>query len=459
VSLAGKLVKYASGPVWSLYDRQADFYPRLARLGTYGRLDRSAYRRRQRATLASLLSHAFRHCPLHAERAAAAGVGAEDIERGADPAEVLRALPLLTREQVREGRDALVARNIDRRELLTFSTGGSTGVPLTFYRDRHSLVKKRVQEIFFDRWMGWDVGERIALFVSPRHTGKGIRGFKARVRNATSTRTLAFDPYRINEPYMEEFLRLLRRHPPRLIKCFPNSLYCFAEFLAARGIDDIRPAAVSCTGETLHPYQKQLFEQVFRCPIFEKYGTIDCGVVASECREHDGMHVFMDGAFVELLDHDGRPAAPGQPGQVVITDLYNRGMPLLRYVIGDLARASDRSCPCGSELELIEGILGRDRDIIWTAAREPRPGYLFVEVFHKNDIPGQFQVVQERIGAVTLRIAPHAGYGERHTALLEDRFRELLGTGTDIAIEFVDEIPRAQSGKYLYISSSVRLRG
>ena len=104
---------------------------------------------------------------------------------------------------------------------------------------------------------------------------------------------------------MEDFYFKLKKFIPDIIKCFPNSLTIFANYLKQKGYCGIYPKAVSCTGENLYDEQKKLFKEVFQCPVFEKFGCFESGVVFCECSEHNGLHTFTEGTYVEYLT-DGK---------------------------------------------------------------------------------------------------------------------------------------------------------
>jgi phenylacetate-CoA ligase len=435
-----------------LKDGKIELYRYLYDLRNYNSLSSKELLLRQEKNLFLLLKHAGKNSPFYAALFRKHGI---KPVAGQNPYEMISKLPIQTKAILNENRSAIMASNIPKKHLMQDSTGGSTGTPLIFYRDKHCILKRRAQELFFDKWMDCRIGDKVALFVAARHHPKGLKGLKSRIRNATGGRLLAFDPYRIDEEYLKKFYTDLRRFSPDIIKCFPNSLYPFARYLKENGLDDIHPRAVSCTGETLHHYQRELFQEVFGCTVFEKYGTFEVGVAACECAQHNGLHMFTDGVYIEFVNQQGNQAEVGEMAQLVITDLYNYGFPLIRYQIGDVGAFNNEICPCGSKLPLMSNLFGRDRDILVDDKGNPKPGYLFVEVFNKNHIPGKFQVIQETPDHVVIKAVKAKGYDHFHEQLILKSFSKLLGNGIGLEVEYVEDIPREPSGKYKWVHSKI----
>jgi len=365
-------------------------------------------------------------------------------------------IPLLTKDIVRRNFESLMARNLARSHVTEASTGGSTGVPMRFLRDRRSLFLRRGQELYFDRWMGYRIGTKVAYFVSGSHYDGRISQLKARVRNATCERMLSFDPHDITDEYLEKFLDAYLAFRPAMIKCFPNALTPFAGFVARARVNLPPVQAISCTGENLYAQQRGKFEHIFGGEVFEKVGTRESGVFACECKEHRGLHVFTEGIYLELLKENGEPAGPGEMGRVVITDLFNMAMPLIRYEIGDMAVAGNGTrCPCGSKLPLIDKLLGRDRDIVVDSYGNPKPGYLFVEAIKNMNLSAQIQVVQENPRLLVVRIAKQ-GMNENNPDALRDDFQKIVGPHVEIRFEYPNTIDRDPSGKFRYVISKVK---
>src|SRR5207249_8098782 len=120
-----------------------------------------------------------------------------------------------------------------------------------------------------------------------------------------------------------------------------------------------RPKGIITTAMVLHSWQRRTIEEVFGCPVTNRYGCEEVSLIACECERHHGLHVNADGVFVEIMRADDtgaltHPTRPGEPGAVVVTDLTNRAMPIIRYQVGDVAVLSDRVCTCGRGLPLLE---------------------------------------------------------------------------------------------------------
>ena len=404
---------------------------------------------RQFRRLRSILCHAYEATPYY--RDVFDSVGFLPYEFG-EPA-MLSKIPLLTKQTVRANLDKMIATNIKRESLVKASTGGSTGVPMSFFRDKECIYQRTGQELYFDDWMGYGVGEKMALFVAGSHfDGVGDR-WKAIIRNATCERMIRFDPYHITDQYMLEFAQRYGAFRPKVIKSFPNALATFAEFVGRNSIELPKVNAIACTGENLYPQQRQLFEKTFGGEVFERYGTKECGVIASECRYHKGMHIFTEGVYVEVLDVDGRPVPPGEIGRIVVTDLFNRGVPLIRYEIGDMGVVSDRrSCDCGCPLPLLKEVLGRDRDVLYDSFGNPRPGYLFVEAINELNLNAQFQIVQTDEKTLKVKVVKQRA-GELDIDGLRRKYHAIMGDGIRIEMEFTEKIERDPSGKYRYVIS------
>jgi phenylacetate-CoA ligase len=225
-------------------------------------------------------------------------------------------------------------------------------------------------------------------------------------------------------------------------------VYLFAEFVRRQGHGPIRPKGVITSAMILHDWQRRVIEEVFACKVTNRYGCEEVSLIACECERHEGLHVNSDGVFVELV-RDGRPVGPGEPGSVVVTDLTNRAMPMIRYQVGDVASWAGRACSCGRGLPLLERIEGREADYVTTAGGELVSGISLTENFAML-VPGiaQLQIVQEEVDHFTFRIVRGDEFGPESLARISDLVAERFGPETRYECEYVEAIPQEPSGNY-----------
>ena len=167
----------------------------------------------------------------------------------------------------------------------------------------------------------------------------------------------------LTEERMLEFHQELHRYRPRIIQAYARAVVMFARFLQAAGLTAHQPHSIVTSAEILEKEDRDLLEQVFSCPVYNRYGCREVSVLASECSAHSGLHVMAEGLYLEIETPNG-PAAPGEMGAVLVTDLLNGAMPLIRYRIGDMAAWADGPCPCGRGLPRLERVAGRVTDFL-----------------------------------------------------------------------------------------------
>ena len=148
---------------------------------------------------------------------------------------------------------------------------------------------------------------------------------------------------------------------------YPSALHTVAEYALQSG-DSLPPArGVFTSAERLTEHVRHALETAWQCRVFDRYGAVEGCASASQC-EFGRYHVSPEVGIIEILDAEGRDAAPGVEGEVVCTGLQNLLQPLIRYRLGDVARWSrQQDCPCGRMMPILEGIDGRLEDSCYTA--------------------------------------------------------------------------------------------
>ena len=384
--------------------------------------------------------HAYATVPYYRAAWDKAGVHPGDVKTLAD----LEAFPILTKADIRRHERALVSSEFDIDTLRVKRTSGSTGVPLTIYIDEPAVQWKTACTIRSDEWSGWRLGQRVAkVWGNPEYRHFGLKG---RLRNFFFDRAVYLDTLDLNDARLAEFARAIRRHRPGLIFGHAHSLYLLSCYLKKHRIIGVRPNGIISTAMLLHDWQRVVIEHVFGCKVTNRYGCEEVSLIASECEEHNGLHINADSIYTEVTSE----------GKLLISDFINRAMPLIRYEVGDVVVPSNRICKCGRGLPLIERVEGREADYVVTPAGNLISGISLTENFAMH-IPGtaQVQIVQESITQIRIRLVVDDNFGDASRRKIAELVRDTFGDGVTHDVELVDAIPQEASGKYRFCISKV----
>ena len=449
MDLLAPIVRSAIAPLWAAWERSP--YLRHYRRLRQTEFDSAAtIRERQWRQLTELIKHTYESTEFGRKRFDDAGIRPADIQQ---PADLLK-IPVLTKHDLRDRLEEMFAQGFVREQLWLKKTSGSTGTSVKVYADEPAMQFKRACTLRSDEWTGWRLGDRKAMvWGNPEYLKRGWRGY---LRNRLLEREIYLDTLKMTETDMRAFLQQLRKTPPVLIFGHAHSLHLFAQFVESQGTAGFQPRGVLSSAMVLHQWEREKIEQVFGCPVTNRYGCEEVSLIACECEEHHGLHINADGMYVEIINELGRPAQPGEAGNVVVTDLVNKAMPILRYQVGDIAVASDRECPCGRGLPMLERLEGRSADYVMTPSGELVSGISLTENFAML-VQGiaQLQIVQERLDHIRFRVVRGVDFNHESERQIAALVAERFGPQVGFECEFLDEIPRERSGKYRFCISKV----
>ncbi|RMG43949.1 MAG: phenylacetate--CoA ligase family protein [Acidobacteria bacterium] len=448
--IAAAVVRGIVAPLWARWESSP--YLRVAR-ELAGREAEGLESRlaRQWERLREIVAHAYRETPFYRRRFDEIGFAPEDLREWDD----LRRLPVLRKSDIQRSAAELRARTIPDERTEPRKTSGSTGSPLRLVVDIPSSQWKRGVTLYRDGWTGWRLGEwRAALWGNPEH----LAHWRGRLRNRLLERMIFLDTLKMDSAEVAAFASRVRKIAPTLLFGHAHSLYLLAREWRNAGWPTFRPRAVLSTAMVLHEHERRLIGEVFECPVFDRYGCEEVSLIASECEAHSGLHVNTDTLVVEVVDADGRPAGPGVPGRVLVTDLTNRAMPVIRYEVGDMAVPAAGSCPCGRSYPLLSRIAGRVADYLVTPEGELISGISLTENF-ANMVPGieQMQIVQDRRDHLRIRVVPAPSFGEGSVSTIAELVRRRFGDRMRFDLEKVGRIAPTPGGKYRFTIREIPL--
>ena len=231
-------------------------------------------------------------------------------EAGLEPGRIrswddYRAVPVLTKADLRARRDDLLSDSYRGMTLHHKKTSGSTGTSVEVLVDEAAQQFQRACTLRSDEWSGWRLGERIAAIWGNPQIRTDWRG---RMRRALLERIYVYlDTLKMDEAAMGSFADALLCTPPSMLFGHAHSLHLFAEYLRARRPEAvIRPRGIISTCMVLHDWERRSIEEVFRCLVTNRYGCEEVSLIACQCERHTGLHVNADGRPAEYCGNGAR---------------------------------------------------------------------------------------------------------------------------------------------------------
>jgi phenylacetate-CoA ligase len=367
--------------------------------------------------------------------------------------EDLKALPVLTKNDLRCHNEELIARTVPPDSRVQDETVGSAGMPVRFWIDKERLDSRRASLDRHNAWAGLYPGTWHAHLSGVRTTA-GYGPQKVGWRDRLIDRCLLLNTSLIGDRDLRMYIALLRRFRPRVLVAYAQSAVFFAHYCEQNGIRDIHFRTVIVTAEMLLPGQRALLEEVFHAQVFNRYSSREFSVIASDCPEMTGMHINADTLIVEVE----RSANGVRAGRVLITDLLNRAMPLIRYEIGDVASPLETAvCPCGRAFPRIANVRGRVTDFLVTTDDRRISGVPLAAIARDMQQVRQIQFVQKDRGHVQLRVVPGQNYGADTIEELRRRLNPLFSGNTELSIVTVEQIQPERLGKFRVARTSPEL--
>lgn len=410
----------------------------LSELRAFNRLDADQMAHRQWQDVRRLLDYAYHYSPFYRNRCDSLGLPPDSVRAPADFAR----LPLLTKRDIQQHPLELFSR--EHLRVSHRHTSGSTGTPLQFIKDRRSLAYMDAAMHDCYGWHDLQIGDRQARIWGVPFGVRGRLLTAAKDLLLNRRRLLSFD---IDEEPCRSFYHQLSRFRPSYLYGLPNAIADFARRLRHCDLD---PAAlclkaVITTGETLFASHRAFLAEHFGCPIVNEYGCTESGIIAFECRA-GRMHQINHNLYIEIVDPaSGQPVPPGQIGELVLTELHSRAMPLLRYRLGDLASVRAEWCPCGLGSPLLGEIAGRVSELI----RLPG-GKKVAAAILDYSMPAavrRFRCVQQAIDRLQIFIEPESALQAQELDVMTRKIRSYVGQDVTIDIAVVGRLPREKSGK------------
>ncbi len=356
-------------------------------------------------------------------------------------------IPLSSKQDMRGlPPEKVIAAGHDPARLLTARTSGATGEPFVI---RRSWLEDKRNHLFRLRAlnsMGVRLGDRrVAVGVvrpsDPNHPKRIFRPLRGLgITGAPRLNGL-------EEP--EIVAAKLRKLRPDVITGMPGILCRVADYLISSGSHPVHPRLVVVGGEVLTSVMQHRLSTAFQAPVYQTYASHEFPLLSWQCTRTQELHCCDDGVILEVL-HEGRPAQPGEQGEVVVTNLNAFTMPFIRYRLGDIATVGAQQCACGAPFSTIRQVQGRSIDSFTLPdGRVIHPYQLLSSFIGGSDgWIRQYQLLQERRDRIVLRVIPNQPAVSDHISRIERSVLPVLGPGVEFKVQLLDHIPLEHTGKF-----------
>lgn len=360
-------------------------------------------------------------------------------------------IPILTKDIIREKGDLLINTDYEKKkDVYKNTSGGSTGEPVTFFQTKDQSQHGAANYFLALHYNGVSINDAsVDLWGAERdmHSTQAKFNIRTLLHNKTTLNTFV-----MSEDIMLDYIMQLNSIKPKFIKAYVHSIYDLSKFISKNKIKINFTPVIHCTTGPLYPEMRLEIEKAFNnAHVYNFYGSREVSAIATEIKGNDGMFIFYDNVFVEILDENNQPVKKGEEGAVVVTTLNNFYMPLLRYKIGDRAIKGD-DIEFGS-LKL-DSVIGRTLGVIHKIDGTKIDGQFFTTLFFNKEGIKNFQLIQKTISILQLHIVKSDSFKQDELDSVIKRIKSELGDVV-INIFFCDKIDLTSTGKIMYVYSEL----
>lgn len=358
-------------------------------------------------------------------------------------------LPILTKDSIRDNLDELQS---SRQPSLTYmnSSGGSTGKPVTLIQDvAYSSWGNVTKGYYFRKFLDVEMNsvKSVWLWGSERDTMK-VGSWTTKVALFLQNRLL-LNTFDTSEQRCLEYIERIRSYRPHYVAGYAGSLYRIAQVARKFNVRLYSPRFIHSSAEMLRDFMRKEIEEQFNAKVYDFYGSREVGAIAGECSA-GRKHVFIMNNLVEVLNDANEPVDDGEEGKLIITNLHNFSMPLIRYEIGDTGAMSSEHCVCGSLLPILKQLTGRITDHFRLQNGDQVHGEFFTHLFYFRDWVNQFQVEQVDYDHLRISIVCGAKVKDSDVASINASICSVMGKDCVVEWLYVDAIKKTPQGKHLF---------
>ncbi|WP_339816135.1 hypothetical protein [uncultured Imperialibacter sp.] len=360
--------------------------------------------------------------------------------------------PVLNKNIIRDNFKAFLSKEYKLSALQQVVTSGSTGTPFKVLHSSRKKLRNTADTIYFAERAGFKVGDRL-LYLKIWAKEKMKSPLTYWLQNLEPVDVIHLDEVQISKIISN----MEKSRTSFAILGYVSALELVCRFLEKNYKEKVktRVSSIITMSESLNSYVKTTLEKYFDAEVFSRYSNLENGIIAQQVPGCDQKFLVNTASyFVEILaPNEDKPVRPGELGRIVVTDLYNYAMPLIRYDTGDIGAFSAEA---GLNL-YFDKIEGRKLDVLYDTRGGIVSSYIMYKNMWKYTEILQYQLIQRDSKQYLLKVN-HDGSFAREENLVKE-FKSYLGADADFSVEYVSEIPLLASGKRRKLVNEMVERG
>lgn len=357
--------------------------------------------------------------------------------------------PVVNKNVLRSNGNAVLSSQYAKDSLIAMSTSGSTGTPFTSYQDVDKKKHVNAETLYYNGKIGFSIGRRIIY----------LRSVVAEVQKSQmqqfAQNIYLLECNDLSDEGIKEKLKFIVDYSKdcgAMVMGYASTLTAFQKYFDKYGFEDVQRAnvyGVISGSEMLYDATRETIENAFHCKCVSRYANEENGFLGQDDNENNVFLMNRADYYIEVLKMDSDTSADeNEVGRIVVTDLYNYAMPMIRYDTGDVG-AYIRKKYNGVERMAISSFGGRSVDTIRDADNNLVSPHAITNLMWKYKVIKQFQFIQRGKGEYKLML--NANPEEVEETVLMNDYRRILGAQANLEVEYCDDIPVLASGKRRYI--------
>ena len=357
--------------------------------------------------------------------------------------------PVIDKNIIRCQQDKFLSTIFSKDKLIQMSTSGSTGTPFVCYQNSGKKKRVNAECIYYSEKVGYHLGENLSYI---RTIVKQVE--KSKIKQFIQNQTL-INCNRLNDAGVEKIIEELQNYSRKgtvTLLAYASTYTAIKDYIVKKGINiipNIKITGVISGSEMLFDKTRKVLYHAFGKPeIVSRYSNEENGILGQDEGLNNVFTINEADYIVEILDENGEKVEDGKLGRIVVTDLYNYAMPMIRYDTGDIASIETIEIN-GRRKKCLTNFSGRKVDLISDVHGETLSPHLITNVMWSFTDVTQFQFIQKTEKEYVLKLNVPESFN-RDTEVIR-KIQDILGQEAVIVLEHVHEIPVLASGKRRYI--------